>query len=911
MMPARCALAWVCALALPRLPSTADDGLRLPADVPWQVRRTQPSDVILPGATPAWTVEFLNTRALEVEISDRAAGDCRGHVLIGKPLTLPATLPYRLALRLKHQTYCARPDRSGEVAFYVFTPRLWNTLQDDSLTRQQFNPSAPPEGTLAGGVIHSPGDPVGDVTSWQVWESPNLSRRLRDHAGREVVFAVLWGCYHYGIAEWGKLADIQIVTQSRDEVLGELRAALYSPALFSHFALQQKGLEKVNAAYASGDYETAADELVTYFRRRQTPKWHLRREDRPYPTGGTDRAAEVVCRHEFNILQVPYTFRAGIDWQFSPNGDEQWTQFLNRHYHLQTLGNAYWTTGNERYAREFAAELMDWRLGCPPSGGGPAWHPIAAAIRVSQWVPCFYDFQDSDSLETLDRLSMLQSLWEHGQFLLTHKAANNNIILLQADALLTLASIFPEFQDSANWRDTGNQWLLDVLKNQFYPDGTSVELSAGYEMVSLAALDDIRTTAAVNNVPLPAELLPVMGKCTEALMLLMKPDGNGPSTNDNSGNGIIAWVRKGGELFKRPDMQWLAAAEKTGPPPAAPSVLFPYAGWVVMRTGWGRDDRYLFLDAGPYGQAHQHEDKLAIDLYAFGRTLIADPGIDTYIRNQWSDYFRGTASHSTVTVDGEGQRRRELPDEWMTTRPLRDVRFETSPYLDYAEGTYTGGYGAGGRVRAQHTRKVVFVRPDYWLLFDLVGGEGEHLVSASFQLTPTRAVVDLPTLSARTENPEGNLLIRPVRPQGLGISVASGQEAPVRGWVCPVHYGKREPAPMVTYARLGELPMALATLLYPYQCDVPNATLRPLSVESETGPVPDAEAQGIAVQAGDRTDVVLISHGPPALRRYGPFEFDGELALLTREAGTGWHIRFARGGTILQAPEDQTEAGPG
>ena len=78
-----------------------------------------------------------------------------------------------------------------------------------------------------------------------------------------------------------------------------------------------------------------------------------------------------------------------------------------------------------------------------------------------------------------------------------------------------------------------------------------------------------------------------------------------------------------------------------------------------MRSGWTRDAHQLIFDVGPLSSpksGHGHADLLAIQCTVFGEAYIVDPGTYCYTAEPaWRDFFRGTAAHSTVTVDGEGQ----------------------------------------------------------------------------------------------------------------------------------------------------------------------------------------------------------------------------------------------------------------
>ena len=71
-------------------------------------------------------------------------------------------------------------------------------------------------------------------------------------------------------------------------------------------------------------------------------------------------------------------------------------------------------------------------------------------------------------------------------------------------------------------------------------------------------------------------------------------------------------------------------------------------------------------------------------------------------------------------------------------------RWTTNADFDYAEGVYDSGYGPANKVRVTHTRQVVFVKPDYWLVVDTMKPEdaATHRFESLFHLDAEEAVVD-------------------------------------------------------------------------------------------------------------------------------------------------------------------------
>ncbi|MEU4480199.1 heparinase II/III-family protein [Micromonospora sp. NPDC023966] len=87
------------------------------------------------------------------------------------------------------------------------------------------------------------------------------------------------------------------------------------------------------------------------------------------------------------------------------------------------------------------------------------------------------------------------------------------------------------------------------------------------------------------------------------------------------------------------------------PVPADPVVLYPDAGYAVLRA----DGLHALADFGPHGGSHGHLDKLALYLYGTDTPWQPDPGQVPYAHQGWRRHYRSTAAHPTFTVDGLDQ----------------------------------------------------------------------------------------------------------------------------------------------------------------------------------------------------------------------------------------------------------------
>ena len=130
-------------------------------------------------------------------------------------------------------------------------------------------------------------------------------------------------------------------------------------------------------------------------------------------------------------------------------------------------------------------------------------------------------------------------------------------------------------------------------------------------------------------------------------MWAMEPNGNIPAINDSWNVNVKSRLGKGYSSFPhRQDFRWVSTSGAAGTMPAHTSHLFPDAGQVIMRSGWSTMDNYLLMDAGPLGIAHQHEDKLSINVDGYGTRHIIDGGTYDYDTSDYRKMCLGSHSNS-------------------------------------------------------------------------------------------------------------------------------------------------------------------------------------------------------------------------------------------------------------------------
>jgi hypothetical protein len=581
--------------------------------------------------------------------------------------------------------------------------------------------------------------------------------------------------------------------------------------LFAGLDLGRPGLEAVAAAVGRGDRPGARHALAEYYRHRARPVYliPLGEKANPRPARPDTARAERALRHEFESIGYPHTFGPAIDWHFDKTAEagsqypanNEWTWQLNRHAEWLGLSRAYRDTGDEKYAREFVAQLAAWVRDCPmPATSGntarSAWRTIETGIRAAGvWAEAWYRFVPSPSMTDDALLAFLKAYIDHARHLMAFHTTGN-WLAMEGNGLFHVGVLFPEFKAAQTWRDTAAGWIYAELNNQVYPDGVQVELSSGYHHVSLGNFLGLYKIARLNDTPLPGDFLARFEKMYDFDVYGAMPDRRLPGVQDGGYYDVRRTLREAAELFpSRADFLWYATDGAKGSPPRETSHAFPYAGYYVMRSGWEPDARWLWFDGGPFGYGHQHEDKLEIIVSAYGKPLLVDPGNYTYERSKWRSYFIDSPSHNVVLVDGQPQRRRGQPrDTYVVKQPLPHV-WTSAPAQDYAEATFDEAFGGAVGRGVSHTRAVLFVKPDFWVVLDTLEAKDgrEHTYEALFHFDGPVTRDGLRLVTRNAGEPNLTLAARP--DAGLALKVIEGREDPVQGWL-PASLSSVRPAPV-------------------------------------------------------------------------------------------------------------------
>jgi hypothetical protein len=629
--------------------------------------------------------------------------------------------------------------------------------------------------------------------------------------------------------------------------------------LFDEIDLTHAGLGDVHAAVMVENWAQACEALVTYYQRTDNPA-QPRASQRPEHDDAVIARADAVLNDTFTFYDqtgtVPRRPGGGLQWDYTgPGNDKEWAWALNRHFHLDWLLDAYLMTGDAKYAEAWDAHVRDWIRQNPyaePNQNPLVWRGLETFFRVRTWARGFYALQDEPALTPETRILLLSSIPDHARFLRNFHKETSNWIAMELNGLATAGVAWPEFRDAEAWVDYSVNRLTKELSGQVYPDGAQMELTSSYHRVTLSNFQAFSELLRSAGRELPSTYPDTIERMWNHLAYTMRPSGYAPLNNDSDLDLIAPRLAEPSKLFNRPDWEFIGTNGTDGTEPEGlPSRVFPWAGQLVMRSGWDRDAHWAFFDAGPMGIGHYHADKLHLSVSAFGRDILVDGGRYTYVGGDWRKYFTGSASHNVILVDGQGQKNHPLKAE----EPI-DRQFVTAAEYDLGYGKFDSAF-TGVEGEPTHERLVYYKRGGYWIVVDRIMTDRPRRITALWHFHPDCTVAVEGQTAVSTDADAGNVRIVPSGGPMWVASLVSGQETPeIQGWWSR-EYNHKTPSPTVVYDRSINESATFAWLILPAKGAPPDAGLK-----TET----NGDTVICRVDVGQQTDSVrlVLSDTPSA-----------------------------------------------
>jgi Heparinase II/III-like protein/Heparinase II/III N-terminus len=465
-------------------------------------------------------------------------------------------------------------------------------------------------------------------------------------------------------------------------------------------------------------------------------------------------------------------------------GDVEWRSEWVKHNEGLDLAHAFAVTGDGRY-------LATWeRLVTSYASSVPVGHERAevAARRLQNWLYAWQRFRDAGVEPCVTEL-LVGRLRADAEHLAAHLTPERNHRTLELYALLLVGLAVDDRAGAQHSLDA----LGDNARRDLLADGVQRERSSDYHMIVLRSLLGAVENGRLAGLAVPTDLIDRVDRACDVALHLQRPDGRTPALSDGDVEDYRPLLARAGRLLDRPDLTWAATAGAAGAPPSERVAVFADGGYCALRSGWGEgsrrygDERFGVFDCGPLGDGgHGHYDHLAVELWAAGHALVLDAGRYTYAEGDdgWRRWFKGTAAHNTVCVDGLDQTPYRPGQPKGPASTARFVHRISRGGVDLVVGTATSP-----RYDAVHTRGVALVGGSHWVVHDRLRAARPHDYDTRWHLAPAATG----TVDVQTRGDD-----HVVEAAGVRITVPRrcGELSIEDGWISPA-YGVKHQAPIV------------------------------------------------------------------------------------------------------------------
>ena len=623
---------------------------------------------------------------------------------------------------------------------------------------------------------------------------------------------------------WQKISTVEEVCTAYPEQIN---------FIFQSLDLSRPGLEEVSKAYASNDLLLACKNLLTYYSKSKLVTTAF-----PQATQKTTPAADSILQDIYTFQRisgkVPRLPDGHLKWPYAgPHNDVEWAWALNRHYPVTDLIKAYTETGNPKYVAYIDTFVKDWIIKSWPYPGvrnnTAMWRGLEVYCREKCWSNVFFGLMNTKLISPATQLLILSSLPNHAHYARNFHGGGN-WLTMEIAGLATVATSWPEYKASPSWLEYAIKTMEASMKDQVYPDGVQTELTSSYHQVALENFNMLAEICNSANVQLPTFYTKTLENMWNYQAMNMRPDGYGPLNNDADLRNNREKILKEADNYNRNDWKYIATNGKSGIKPATgPSFIFPWAGQLISRSDYGQDAQWSFFDIGPYGSGHQHNDKLHLSVFAYGRDFLVDGGRFAYggeVASKFRGYAVGSQSHNTILVDGKGQ----AAGPNLVKEPLSENLYKITTDFDYASGSFDKYIKLEGQF--SHTRAYFYVRGKFWVIADRVTTDRPRKIEVLWHWHPECIVEQEKNGIVTTKNKRGNLEIIPVGSTGWDVSMVKGQEKPaIQGWYSK-EYNIFEPNTASIYTSQINANSTFVWVLYPSKGAAPAIKTEILSQDA-------------------------------------------------------------------------------
>jgi len=667
--------------------------------------------------------------------------------------------------------------------------------------------------------------------------------------------------------------------------------------LFAAMDLDRPGLGAARRPAGNRAWKAAYEAWADHFRRRPAPVSMPSTTGQQAGVAAVERAERVVEHEIQGWHTLTYKFGERVDF------NAEWGRSGKYGVHYwgwsEPLRLAFEQTGDRRYAECFDDLFNQWyeqrdQIDNPVPPTDVIFYELGVGGRTPRLIDHYFAYRDADVLRWRTHERLLKTILGGCRwlYLLESKEGyrGGNWQMCGSWCLVYAGGLFPEFREAADWVEEGVRRLVEHVERDFYDDGCHYERASGYGTWCTRMSEDLLRFSALNpHVDVPADLRQRVVGMYDWFLSTATPRGESQGFNDGGFGAMDDTLSRGAAFTGDGRYLWpvrdrIRSVDGIRPrQPDYTSIDQRPSGFAVMRSGWGRDDRYMIINYGPWGGGHAHNDLLDFGLYAWGQPLAIEANRWGPYDNPLDQYFRSPQAHNQVVVNDAPLDREHFRGE--------DVYWAAGEAID-CFGARHRGYEESCGVVLQ--RRITFVKPDYFLVSDTVLEGPQHQSYTWYLHSPhkwrggksrllTAGLPGLQVVPARASE------IRHLR-RGTAYEARDGApgDYPNRYWVGLQKWVGVEGVSAVTYD----------VALVPFRRSPAKVRVSRLPAEVDGAAARPEIARAVCIERGQRTDLVVYGADADTVTTCGALEFRGRLCVLSRRGKRPVRVAVLDGGRV-------------
>jgi hypothetical protein len=352
--------------------------------------------------------------------------------------------------------------------------------------------------------------------------------------------------------------------------------------------------------------------------------------------------------------------------------------------------------------------------------------------------------------------------------------------------------------------------------NQSYPDGCTREHAFGYQAFVLQFFSLSAIVATKCGKPFTPQFADRLRHKYEFLAEISQDTGTIPCFGDGDDGYVLDLGDKpdcienllsvGAQMFDTSTLQfpcssetcaWLFGKERRAGDPRQNSIQskdYPDPGYFILRNRPSDASKLsisIFFDCAELGfgaiAAHGHADCLSFSLAIDGVPVLVDPGTyDYFTYPEWRNYFRSTAAHNTVEIDGQSQSTSTGPFMWSDRARPSLIKWQDDEHATLVKGSHDGYVNDGSSVI--HTRALSLDKTEGNIdIRDMIDCGEEHQVVRYFHLAPDFSAIVIN--SSRIHISNGSIDLD-LKHDAQEAQIVIGDENSKIGWISTGYHRK-------------------------------------------------------------------------------------------------------------------------